>query len=59
VEFVQKSDPTVQKMLALREDIFDGYNEAAFEAALTSRARIVRSEVVSSAGRKLYWFDRS
>jgi ribosomal protein L11 methylase PrmA len=59
VEFVQKSDPTVQKMLALREDIFDGYDEAAFEAALSSRARIVRSEVVSAAGRKLYWFDRS
>jgi ribosomal protein L11 methylase PrmA len=58
VEFVQKSDPTVQKMLALREDIFDGYDEAAFEAALAARARIVRSEVVSTAGRKLYWFDR-
>lgn len=59
VEFVQKSDPTVQKMLALRKDIFDSYDEATFESALTARARIVRSEVVSSAGRKLYWFDRT
>ncbi|HEX2134911.1 MAG TPA: class I SAM-dependent methyltransferase [Microvirga sp.] len=59
VEFVQKSDPTVQRMLALREDIFDRYEEAAFESALAARARIVRSEVVSTAGRKLYWFDRS
>ena len=59
VEFVQKTDPTVQRMLALREDIFDQYEEAAFESALAARARIVRSEVVSTAGRKLYWFDRS
>lgn len=59
IEFVQKSDPTVQRMLALREDIFDSYDEAAFEAALSARARIIRAEVVSSAGRKLYWFDRS
>jgi ribosomal protein L11 methylase PrmA len=59
VEFVQKSDPTVQRMLALREDIFDSYDEASFEAALAAKARIIRSEVVSSAGRKLYWFDRT
>jgi ribosomal protein L11 methylase PrmA len=59
IEFVQKSDPTIQQMLALRDDIFDSYDEAAFEQALTSRARIVRSETVSSAGRRLYWFDRS
>ncbi|HEY8381866.1 MAG TPA: class I SAM-dependent methyltransferase [Microvirga sp.] len=59
VEFVQKSDPTVQRMLALREDIFDQYDEATFEAALGARARIIRAEVVSGAGRKLYWFDRT
>jgi ribosomal protein L11 methylase PrmA len=59
VEFVQKSDPTIRQMLALREDIFDNYDEAAFEAALSARARIVKSEVVSAAGRKLYWFDRT
>ena len=59
VEFVQKGDPTVQRMLALREDIFESYDETAFEHALAARARIVRAEVVSSAGRKLYWFDRS
>ena len=45
VEFVQKSDPTVQKMLALREDIFDSYDEATFENALTSRARIVKLDL--------------
>lgn len=59
VEFVQKQDPTVQIMLALREDIFDEYSIENFEQALRDRARIIRSEVVSGAGRTLFWFDRS
>jgi hypothetical protein len=59
IEFVQKDDPTVRRMLALREDIFDQYDEATFENALAARARIIRTEVVSSARRKLFWFDRS
>jgi ribosomal protein L11 methylase PrmA len=58
IEFVQKDDPTVRRMLALREDIFDDYDEATFANALAARARIIRAEVVSSAGRKLFWFDR-
>ena len=44
IEFVPKSDPTVQTMLALREDIFDGYSQEAFEACLTKRARIAERE---------------
>jgi ribosomal protein L11 methylase PrmA len=59
VEFVQKTDPTVQQLLALRRDIFPGYSQENFEAAITARARIVKSATVSSAGRMLYWFDRS
>lgn len=59
IEFVQKSDPTVQRMLALREDIFEEYDETAFTSALERNARIVRAETVSSAGRRLFWFDRS
>ena len=58
VEFVPKSDPTVQTMLALREDIFPGYTRAAFEAALGSQARIVHTETVSTSERVLYAFDR-
>src|SRR3546814_9840876 len=38
IEFVQKTDSTVQQMLALREDIFAGYTEPAFTAA------VIRSE---------------
>lgn len=59
VEFVQKSDPTIQKMLALREDIFPSYTEAEFENALRNEARVIRSTAVSEQGRKLFWFDRS
>jgi ribosomal protein L11 methylase PrmA len=59
IEFVPKSDPTVQTMLALREDIFGGYCQEAFEAALVKRARIVETETVSSSKRILYAFDRT
>jgi hypothetical protein len=46
-------------MLALREDIFAGYDEAAFTRCLAAAARIVRSEIVSAHGRRLFWYDRS
>ncbi len=58
IEFVQKSDPTVQQLLALREDIFPDYTQEAFESCLASSARIVKAETVSASGRRLYWFDR-
>jgi ribosomal protein L11 methylase PrmA len=58
LEFVPKSDPTAQRMLALKGDIFREYGEDAFVHALGTRARVVRSEVVSSTGRKLFWFER-
>ena len=58
VEFVQKDDPTVQRMLALRQDVFSAYGEAAFTAALNRHARIVEAKTVSAAGRKLFWYER-
>jgi ribosomal protein L11 methylase PrmA len=59
IEFVPKSDPMVQRMLRLREDIFDDYSEEHFTAAVMARARIVQSAIVSASGRRLVWFDRS
>jgi ribosomal protein L11 methylase PrmA len=56
VEFVPKSDATVQRMLALKGDIFPGYSDAAFAAALAARARIVRTDALAG-GRKLFWFE--
>ncbi|MFQ5546195.1 MAG: class I SAM-dependent methyltransferase [Acidiferrobacterales bacterium] len=58
IEFVQKSDPMVQTLLQLREDIFDDYNEQSFVAALEARATIVKSVTVSAVERRLYWFRR-
>lgn len=57
VEFVQKTDPTVQTMLAMREDVFPGYGEDEFRRHLGARARIVKSAVTTSAGRTLFWYE--
>jgi ribosomal protein L11 methylase PrmA len=59
IEFVEKSDPTVQKMLALREDIFDEYGQEQFVSALKSCARVVKRETVSASGRQLFWYERN
>lgn len=58
IEFVPKADPMVQRLLQMREDIFDGYERSSFESMLSASARIVKSMQVSSSGRTLYWFDR-
>jgi ribosomal protein L11 methylase PrmA len=58
IEFVQKSDPMVRQLLRLRHDIFDDYNQQAFETYLAESARIVKSEVISTEGRTLYWYAR-
>lgn len=58
IEFVPKADPMVQRLLSLREDIFRDYDEESFRDCLNTRVRIVKSKVVSSSGRTLYWYDR-
>lgn len=58
IEFVPKSDPTVQRMLALREDIFVDYSADYFLSVLKSKAKIKESRTVSSSGRTLFWFER-
>jgi ribosomal protein L11 methylase PrmA len=58
IEFVPKADPTVARMLALREDIFPDYTADAFRAALADAADIVDAKTVSASGRTLYRFAR-
>ena len=58
VEFVPKSDPMVQRLLRLREDIFDDYSEETFAQHLQARAKIVEVVDVSATGRRLFWFAR-
>jgi len=59
IEFVPKADRMVKRLLQMREDLFDDYEPTAFEAMLSSRARIAKSMQISSSGRTLYWFDRT
>jgi ribosomal protein L11 methylase PrmA len=58
IEMIPKSDPKVQTLLALREDVFPDYNPAAFESALRQRAAIVSATPVTASGRVMYWFRR-
>ena len=58
IEFVPKSDPTVQRMLALREDIFATYSEANFSSLLEREAAIVARRKTSETGRIIYEYAR-
>jgi len=58
IEFVPKSDSTVQKMLSLREDIFRDYNPETFELHLKALSKIVKKQIVSESGRCLFWYER-
>ncbi len=59
VEFVEKTDPTIQKMLAMREDIFETYSLENFARALEARARVVRRVRLANSHRWLFWYDFS
>jgi ribosomal protein L11 methylase PrmA len=58
IEFIPKSDATIQQMLALRDDIFPDYSEENFANILRSHANIVRTKIVSASGRTLYCFQK-
>jgi ribosomal protein L11 methylase PrmA len=58
IEFVPKSDPQVQRLLRLRDDIFSDYSQENFAALLGRFAGIVRQETISASGRVLYWYER-
>jgi ribosomal protein L11 methylase PrmA len=58
IEFVQKGDATVRKMLSLREDIFPDYTESNFRELLAANARVVEEQKVSEEGRVLFRYER-
>jgi ribosomal protein L11 methylase PrmA len=58
LEFVPRTDPMVERMLAVREDVFTGYGEAAFLAALTRRASVVERIPLPECGRVVFWYER-
>lgn len=54
IEFVPKQDPQVQRLLQNRDDIFDDYNQTAFEKAFKQHFELRESHPVGSHGRQLY-----
>lgn len=58
IEFVPKSDPQVQRMLALRRDIFDDYNQDTFEAAFGRHFIMLRKEPIQASDRTVYLFEK-
>ena len=59
IEFVPKNDPTIQTMLALRQDVFAAYSRENFVARLSGRATITSHEIISASGRELFCFHRT
>ena len=59
IEFVPKSDPMVQQLLRLREDIFDTYDEEHFLAHVESHGRVVDRLTLETGGRLLVRYSRS
>jgi hypothetical protein len=53
-----KEDP-MQRLLALREDIFEGYGENEFRDLLTEQSRIERHLAISNPERRLFWHQRT
>ncbi len=58
IEFVDKADPQVQRLLALREDIFPDYTAEAFLAAVSGEAEVCKTEHLQSGQRLLVWYER-
>ncbi|NIO68158.1 MAG: SAM-dependent methyltransferase, partial [Anaerolineae bacterium] len=58
IEFVPKSDPKVQRLLSMREDIFPNYTRQGFENEFGRLFEIKRSEQIRNSQRILYLMER-
>ncbi|HPT50420.1 MAG TPA: class I SAM-dependent methyltransferase [Accumulibacter sp.] len=58
VEFIPRGDSNLDRLLRHREDIFENYTEANFRSAIEDVAQVDRVDVISTSGRKLYWYSR-
>ena len=54
IEFVPKEDSQVQRMLATRQDVFDGYDKASFEREFGKYFSILEQSPVEPGSRTLY-----
>ena len=58
IEFVPREDSQVQRMLALREDVFGSYERTAFEAAFQRHFELLDSIALEGTVRTLYLMKR-
>ena len=58
IEFVDRGDPMVQRLLLNKADQYHDYERSAFEACLSARFTIVRTEPLESGTRFLYHATR-
>ena len=56
IEFIPKSDSMVQRLLASRQDIFDDYTQAGFEAAFKRRFGLINKQTVRGSQRTIYLY---
>ena len=58
IEFVDKKDETVKKMLSLKGDIFPNYNKENFEKIILNNGSIVNQSIISNT-RILYEYKKN
>lgn len=58
IEFVPKSDPKVQLLLAHREDVFDNYTQAQFVEAFQQHFHIREEVAIAGTERVLYLLEK-
>lgn len=58
IEFVEKEDPMIRRMLQLRDDIFPDYRRDNFLAAVQNKAEIVETKEIIEMRRMLLWYRR-
>jgi ribosomal protein L11 methylase PrmA len=58
IEFPERNDAMVARLLSHRDIPFDDYSEPSFMSALARRARIVRTQAIETGTRTLVWYDR-
>jgi ribosomal protein L11 methylase PrmA len=58
IEFVPKSDPKVQALLSLREDIFLNYNQEYFVKCIEKHASIIEIIPLIDSERSLIWYQK-
>ena len=58
IEFVDKKDSQVEKMLLNRKDVFEDYTQETFEQEFSKQYRILQKKHIADTERTLYLFER-